>query len=184
MNRTLRSLLFVVVASALAAAAPLPAAAQELYSFTASAFGGIGGSLDADPGEGVGNSSYQIAFSVVTEPRTQVGIRYGEIDLGSGQFERLIGADLTYATVAGEYRFDEGYYEAGLYLGLGGYRLEGTTLGGGGGDETGIGLVFGATGEFEINRRFGIVVELSGHYADLDQAQFFAMGHAGLAFHF
>jgi hypothetical protein len=183
-NRTLRSFVWIVAVAALAAAAPRPAAAQELHSFTVSASGGIGGSADADPGKGFGNAAFQLGFSAVTEPRTLVGARLGRLGLGGGQFEELLDAELTWLTVAGEYRFDEGYYDAGIYLGLGGYRLDGTPTAGDGGDETGIGLVFGLTGEFEINRRFGVVVEFSGHYANLDQAQFFGMAHAGLAFHF
>lgn len=184
MNRTLRSIIWLAAASALVVAAPRPAAAQELFSFTVSALGGIGGSPDVEPGKGFGNPSYQLGFSLVTQPRTLVGVRFGQLGFGSERFDNLVDAELTYLTVAGEYRFDEGYYDGGLYLGIGGYKLDGTQVAPGGGEGTGIGLAFGVNGEFEINRRFGILVELSGHYADLEQAHFFAMAHAGLAYHF
>ena len=39
-------------------------------------------------------------------------------------------------------------------------------------------------GEFTVTQWLGVLVELSGHYADLDEAQFFGMGHAGLSIHF
>lgn len=188
MNRTLRNVfVHTVAASALlitVAAVPAPAAAQELFTFTASALGGIGGAFDVERGDGVGNPSYQLGFSVVKEPRTLVGVRLGRVDFGNDRFGDLFNADLTYLTVAGEYRFEESFYDSGLYLGLGGYQLQGTRLGGSSGDRTAIGLAFGVTGEFTLTRRVGILVELSGHYADLDQAKFFGLGHAGVAFHF
>ena len=42
------------------------------------------------------------------------------------------------------------------------------------------------TGEFPITRQLGVLVELSGHYADLrrEGVQFFGMGHAGVVWHF
>jgi len=183
-NRTLRFGFEVAAAAALLAAVPGAAAAQQLFNFTASALGGIGGAVDAEPGDGIGNRSYQLGFAVVTEPSTLVGLRLGTIDFGSGQVGNLVDASLNYLTVAGEYRFQESYFDSGLYLGLGGYQLEGTRLGGGSDDKTAIGLVVGATGEFTLNRHLGVLIELSGHYSDLDEAKFFGMVQGGLAFHF
>jgi len=163
---------------------PGAARAQELYTFTAGLMGGIGGSVDADPGDDLGNTGFQLNLSMVTEPRTHVGFRLGELTLDSEErFGSLTEAELSYVTVAGEYRFPQSYYESGLYIGLGGYRLEGNR---GSQDEsdTAVGLNIGVTGEFRITRWLGVLVELSGHYADLDEAQFFGMGHAGLAIHF
>jgi hypothetical protein len=40
------------------------------------------------------------------------------------------------------------------------------------------------TGDFRLTDRFSIVIELSGHYTDLDAADLLAMGHAGVAFRF
>ena len=163
---------------------PGAARAQEPYTFTAGVLGGLGGSLDADPGDDLGNTGYQINLAMVTEPRTHVGLRLGNLALdGEESFGTLTDAELSYITVAGEYRFPESYYESGLYAGLGGYRLEGTR-GGKDRSETAPGLVVGVTGEFRITRWLAVLVELSGHYADLDDSQVFAMGHAGLTFHF
>lgn len=174
-----------VLLAALAAAGP--ADAQELYTYTLSAFGGLGGSLDADPGDGLSNSAFQLGASFVTEPHTRVALRAGRLGLGDGNRfgNRLTDAELDYVTLAGEYRFKERYYDSWTYIGLGGYRVEGDRLAGGGrSDETSIGLALGLVGEFTVSRAFDVVVEISGHYADLDEAQTFAMGHAGLSFHF
>lgn len=163
---------------------PGAARAQELYTFTAGLLGGIGGSFDVEPGDDLGNTGFQLNLTMVTEPRTHVGFRLGQLSLDSeDRFGSLSEAELSYVTVAGEYRFPQGYYESGLYIGLGGYRLEGSR---GGRDEqdTAVGLNLGVTGEFEVTQWLGVLVELSGHYADLDDAQFFGMGHAGLAIHF
>jgi hypothetical protein len=177
----------VLGAAAVAAlfAAPGAASAQQLYSFTVSAAAGFGGSLDADPGDEITLGSYQIGGAIVTEPQTLVGVRYGRIGFDDDQpLETLFDADLTYLTLAGEYKFDETFYEGGMYVGVGGYRLEGVDAAGASQDDTSFGLAIGVTGEFPITRRFGVVVEFAGHYTDLDVAQFFATGQAGLAVHF
>ena len=126
--------------------------AQEQYTFTVGLLGGLGGSLDVDPGDDLDNTGFQVNFDVVSEPRTHVGIRAGRLALDSSeQFGSLTDSELTYATIAGEYRFSESYHESGMYIGLGGYRLDGTR---GGQDEsdTAIGLALGVTGELKINR--------------------------------
>ena len=46
----------------------------------------------------------------------------------------------------------------------------------------GIGIL--ETGDFRINDRWSVLVEFSGHYADMDYAQIFVMGHIGVGFHF
>ncbi|HEX3126890.1 MAG TPA: outer membrane beta-barrel protein [Thermoanaerobaculia bacterium] len=163
---------------------PGAARAQEPYTFTVGLLGGIGGSLDADPGDDLGNTGYQVNLDMVTEPRTHVGFRLGNLALdGEERFGTLTDAELSYITVAGEYRFPESYYESGIYAGLGGYRLEGTR-GGRDRSETAPGLVVGVTGEFRVTRWLAVLIELSGHYADFDEAQFFAIGHGGVAVHF
>jgi hypothetical protein len=167
--------------------APAPAAAQqELYLFSASALGGIGGSLDAEPGDSLSNTGYQIGFAMLTEPKTHVGVRVGEMSLDADErFGDLFGAELLYANVAGEYRYSHSYYDSGVYFGLGGYRLQGDDVFSlGDEDETALGGVLGVTGEFAITRRFGVLVELSGHWVDFDDQQVFVMGHAGFVAHF
>jgi hypothetical protein len=177
-----RKLIWMVVLAAVLAA-PAGAGAQELYHFPASALGGFGGSLDADRGDGLGNPSFQLGLSMVTEARTHVGLRIGQIGFDE-PLESIDDADLTYLTLGGEYRFDRSYYQSGVYLGLGGYRLEGTRPDGSDADDTVLGMVLGLTGEFEINPNFGVLVEFSGHWADLEDTKAFAQGLGGIAFHF
>lgn len=164
---------------------PGAARAQEDYNFSVAGLGSIGGSIDAEPGDDLSNTGYQVNLAMVTEPRTLVGVRIGQIGLdGDEVFGSLTDADLTYLTVGGEYRFTEEWYDSGIYIALGGYRLEGTAFDGEDSRDTSIGLAAGITGEFKVNRWLGVLLELSGHYVDFDEAQLFAMGHGGIAVHF
>jgi len=174
--------LFALAALVLAA----PAAADELYSYSVSAFVGFGGSEDAEPGDGFGNTAFQLGASVRTEARTRLALRLGRVGLGDGnEFGLLDDADLTYATIAGEYRFTDPVYDSWIYLGLGAYDLDGSPrFAGLDSSETTFGAVLGLVGEFSVTRRFDVVVELSGHWADFEDAQVFGMGHVGVAYHF
>lgn len=163
---------------------PGAARAQEMYTFTAGVLGGIGGSPDVELGDDLSNTGFQINLDMVTEPRTHVAIRLGQLGLDADeQFGSLTDADLSYVTLAGEYRFPHSFYESGLYVGLGGYRLEGSR-GFRDEEDTSIGGVVGITGEFAVTRWLGVLVELSGHYVDFDEAQIFGMAHGGIAIHF
>jgi hypothetical protein len=180
-----RRITFGIVAAAALLVGSAPAAAQELYSYTVSGLGGLGGSFDAERGDGIDSPALQAGFSMVTEPSTHVGVRVGRIAFDESEpLESLFDAELTYLTLAGEYRFDQGFYRSGIYLGLGGYRLEGTRPGEGAVEDTSLGLAVGLTGEVEINRHFGLLLEFSGHYADLDETQMFVLAQGGVAFHF
>lgn len=184
MNRNRRLL---VSLAALAALLALPglARAQELYTYSADVLGGVGGSPDPDEGDGFSNTGFQLNLGLVTEPRTHLKLRLGRLQLDSDDsFGSLTGAELTYATLGGEYRFPERFYDSGIYIALGGYRLEGDDAGGRAREDTSLGAAIGFTGEFQVNRFMGVLIELSGHYADLDEAQVFGMAHAGLSFHF
>jgi hypothetical protein len=165
---------------------PAVAGAQELYTYTAGVFGGLGGSLDADPGDSLSNTGYQLNLGVVTQARTHLVLRTGRLALDQDElFGSLRDAELTYATIGGEYRSRQDVYESGIYASLGGYRLEGTPAAAGRDSrENSWGLSVGVTGELPIRRWLGLQAEISGHYVDFDEAQIFAMGHAGLAFHF
>lgn len=165
---------------------PAAVGAQEPYTFTVGLLGGLGGSLDADVGDSLENTGYQLNLTMVTESHTHVGLRAGKLGLDDkGLFGSLSDAELTYATLGGEYRFRQSYNESGFYLGLGGYRLEGFDLLGKDSEKTSLGLTVGVTGEFPIRRWIGVLFELSGHYVvDFDEAQFFAMGQGGVAVHF
>lgn len=164
---------------------PGAARAQERYTFSAAALGSIGGSIDAEPGDDLSNTGYQLNLAMVTDPRTHVGVRLGQLGLdGDEFFGSLTDADLTYVTVGGEYRFNENWYDSGVYLALGGYRLEGTAGDGSDSRDNSLGLAVGVTGEFKVNRWLGVLLELSGHYVDFDEAQIFGMGHGGITIHF
>lgn len=180
-----RSLRAAAAGLLLAALAPAAAHAQETYTFSVGAFGGLGGSIDAEPGDELDNTGFQLDLGMVVQPQNHLVLRLGTLDLDSGErFEDLTGASLTYATIGGEYKYRHSYYDSGVYLALGGYRLDGDDLAGREQDDTAIGLALGVTGEFPVTRWLGVQVELSGHYADFDRANLFAMGHAGLVFHF
>jgi hypothetical protein len=188
-NRRLlgRLVLFSLIAGfAGTIALPGAARAQELYTYTVGVLGGVGGSSDVDPGSDFGNHGYQFNFGLVTEPRTVLDLRVGRLGLDrKPAFGSLTDADLTYATLGGEYRFDETYYQSGVYFALGAYRLNGKrAFDGSSRDQTTLGGAIGLTGEFPINSHFGVLVELSGHYTLLNEAKIFAMAHAGVAFHF
>ncbi len=169
-------------------ALPGAAAAQDLYSWSVAALGGLGGSADVKPGSrSLDNGGWQLEGSVVTDPSVALVLRIGDLGLGGRNtlFATRFGADLSYLTLSGQYRFQESYYDSGIYLGIGGYRLGGTdAFSGAPATTTAIGGVLGFTGEFKATRRFGVLVELSGHYVDLKDAHLFGMAHAGLAFHF
>jgi hypothetical protein len=160
------------------------ARAAERYNFTVGLLGGLGGSLDAEPGDDLTNRNFQLNLSAVTEPRTHVAARLGQLKLDESEFfGSLRDADLKYITLGGEYWYAESFYDSGLFFAAGAYRLEGTR-GNESRNETAPGLSAGALGDFQINRHLAFRLELSGHYVNFDEAQFFVLGQAGLAIHF
>src|SRR5258708_23324006 len=150
--------------------------------------GGGGGSVDVRPGSrNFSNGSWQVEGLVLTEPRIVVALRAGQLALGGKDalFGSRVGADLSYVTLSGQYMFEESYYDSGVYLGLGAYRLGGNdAVTGASASKTVAGGVLGLTGDFKASKRFSVVLELSGHYIDIRQAHIYAMAHGGLAFHF
>ncbi|MEM8930866.1 MAG: hypothetical protein AAGE94_06815 [Acidobacteriota bacterium] len=154
-------------------AVPSNAAAQD-RGITLGLLGGVGGSPDS---EDYTESSFQFLAGLDIATRTHVQLRLGQLDLA------LDGrtTDLSYVTLGSEYRFDADYYDSGIILGLGWYQLDGSA---GVADEDSIGVYGGVTGDFPINDRWSVLVELTGHWADLDAAQVFLHGHVGLAIHF
>ncbi|HEV8631484.1 MAG TPA: hypothetical protein VGV61_14300 [Thermoanaerobaculia bacterium] len=180
-----RSRIGWLAALALALAAG-PAQAVEPHLFSVGILGGIGGPIDADsPDPGLDQRNVELQASLFTEPRTLLVLRVGRLDFESGdRLGDLQAPQLEYATIAGEYRFYRDYYDSGVFIGLGGYRLRGQSTGGGDRDETAPGLTVGVTGEFEVTRWLGVLGEISGHWANLDESQIFATAQAGLVVKF
>jgi hypothetical protein len=181
-----RSIATGLVVVGVLALLPGPAlAAGEPYSYEAALLGGVGGSTDVDPSAGYDHFGFQINLGMVTEPRTHVVLRLGRSDLADDRgFGTLRDGSLTYANVAGEYRFRYSYYDSGLFPGLGVYDFSGTGRDGRSRDQQSIGLGLGVTADFPIQRHWSALVELSGHYADLGEAQFFTFLHAGVSYKF
>jgi hypothetical protein len=175
---------------AVAGALTLPAGAmaQDLYSWSVGLLGGIGGSEDVSPGSrSFAHPSWQLEGQAVTDPSVFLGLRVGQLSLGGNTtlFGSRLGADLSYVTLAGQYTFQESYYDSGIYIGLGAYRLSGTDVStGASSDTTAAGGVIGITGEFKATRRFAVIVELSAHYVDISGSHIFGLAQGGLAFHF
>lgn len=181
-GRTARfALLAVATAGGFGLFSGAAAQAQELYTFTVGVLGGVGGSPDTESST-FDRRSLQLNLQLETDARTQVGIRVGQIELGDSneQLNGLFEPKLQFVSIGGEYRTRQSYYDSGIFIALGGYRLEGA----GGSSQTAAGLSAGATGEFSFNRHFGVLAEIAAHYSDLDDLQYFATAQIGLAFHF
>jgi hypothetical protein len=157
------------------------AAEDSVYSFNI--WGGLGGPIDQE-NAGLSNSSYQLGFSVQPEDQLLVGLRVGQIDMSGESIGDLFDPTIDYATVVGEYRFTESFYESGLFIGLGLYRLDGVQLVGGSVTDESVGLVLGISGEFVLTDRVGFLLEASGHFVRFDSVDTLVMGHAGFAIHF
>ena len=97
--------------------------AQDKYPFRASGYLGLGGAVNDDQGGSFSNGSYQLGFSWESDYDILVGVRVGQVAFDDGPSGRA-GSDLTYATIGGEYLFNEGYYTSGIYFALGYYGLD------------------------------------------------------------
>ncbi|MEL7059747.1 MAG: hypothetical protein AAGN46_06945 [Acidobacteriota bacterium] len=154
-----------------------PAAAQvNRFNYAVGAFGGIGGSPETDE---FGEASFQGLFAVDIAHRTWFTVRAGQLEIDDTDETRA--GDLSYLTLTGEYRMPTDFYESGLFLGLGFYDVESDD---GVVTDDALGVTLGVTGDFQLTPRWSIVVELSGHWADLDDVQGFIMGHGGVVFRF
>lgn len=180
-----RSIPLLLVALA-ALAGARTAAAQDRGTFAVGLLGGIGGAFDAEGGrQDFDHHALEASFGMLTNDNTMVVARVGELelenDLGA---EDLFDARLRFATVAGEYRFRQPSYDFGIYLGLGGYELEGETFFGDAEEERVLGLAFGVTGDFDVSRHLSAVVEFAAHYAFFDRADLYGVALGGVAVHF
>ena len=160
------------------------AGAQDTYAYAVSVLGGAGGAFDANPDSGLSNTSFQLGFGMLIDERALLGVRAGRLRFEDPGIGSLATADLDYATVAGEYRFRQSWYDYGLFFGLGDYRLDGRRASGARESQTALGVTLGLTGDFRVVRWLSVVGEIAGHYIFLDQATTFGQAQVGVAFHF
>lgn len=141
---------------------------------------GVGGAPSGQPEDGLGNGAFQLGIALAVDSEILVGARVGRLAFDGDLGPRHEPA-LSWVNVAGEYLLDEGYYTSGIYFGLGWYRLgEG---GSGLGSDDAPGAVLGLTGDFRVKGRFSVFVDLSAHYADLEDLGLLVLGQAGVAYH-
>jgi hypothetical protein len=157
--------------------------AQERYTFTGSVLGGFSGSLD-QRSDSFGHTAWELGLGMVSDERTQTVLRVGRMNLGDGTVPGLRAPKIEYAVAAGEYHFPEPAYDAGIFLGLGGYRLDGKLPFGDRKQETAIGLELGFTGDFDVTRHLSLVAEVGFHYVFFHETQFYGEGLGGVAIHF
>ena len=176
---------------------PTNSHAQSPYRYAIGFMGGFGGATGSEPGSSTVEQvyvrddsfdlGYQLLFDMEIRRGASFGIRLGQLDVELASplllaiFDGPIASELTYGTAVGEYRLSTSLYQSGVFLGVGYYAIDGQNVFE---DDSALGLTVGTTGDFRINDRFSVLLEFSGHYADLDYAQFFIMGHVGLTFHF
>jgi len=181
-----RSLIPAVFVTVIGVIAGAPAAAQD-YTWTLSFQGGLGGSLRDGGGSEVG---FQGGIGLQFEPQANVWAHVGQLDFDTGSdVGDLIDGTITYVTVGGEYQFAEGYYDSGIFMGLGIYDLEASrklaedVIAAPTSDSV-IGIVVGATGEFKFTPSVVLLAEVSGHILDSSDTRVLGTIHIGLGFHF
>ena len=151
---------------------PAPPRAQERYNFTSACFGGLGGSFDAEPGDSLSNTGYQVNLAHGHRAAARISVlRVGQLALDEDEFfGSLTDAELSYATVGGEYRFRDllrfGDLHRARRLPAGGYGFDGRRR-----ERHLVGARDRRHGRVPINHWLGILAELSGHYMDFDEAQ-------------
>lgn len=155
-------------------AAP-PAEAENYYL---GLLGGVGGAVDGDPFD---HSAFEAQFGYKRDLRDLVMIRFGQLDLSADDDLFAVDGELTWLTLSSEYRLPEEFYLSGVFVGLGYYQRRNDF---GLGDDEGIGVTFGIDGEFAITDRFGFLVQLTGHWADIDGEQFWTTALGGVTFSF
>jgi hypothetical protein len=157
------------------------AEAQEpMFSIALS--GGLAGSIDEDTG--FSNLNFQVRFAIETAHQRLLSVRVGRMDFSGESMSLLLEPAIDYVTIAGEYMYNEGSYESGVFYGLGYYDASGVRLDGTDGGQGALGFVFGALGEFDVAERWFVYGEATFHYIDLDAAQMFADLQIGLGFRF
>lgn len=147
------------------------------YDFSLGVLAGVGGTEETDS---YTEQGFEVLGAMELYPRTFFVVRYGQLSLDQDS-GTLPEGDLSYLTFATEYKYNAGFYNSGLFIGLGYYNLQSDNDVV---DEGAFGLNIGVTGEIPITNHLGVLIEFSGHYTDLDSTQILLMGHGGLIFHF
>jgi len=182
-----RSIRWYVLVLALAALAwSTPARAQTDYTFRLALLGGVGGPVDSDDDKDFDHQAFQLEAGMVINQGTLAVLRYGTLDLdGDDPYEGLENAELQYVNIAGEYRFDQTYYDFGIYLGLGSYKIDGDPIPGADEGQTAVGIAFGVNGDFDITRHFFVTAGASAHYVFFDErSNIYANALVGVAARF
>lgn len=174
-----RPLLYALLLALLASStfAPAPASAERL-GFTVGLVGGIGGPVDGEIGE---HTDVELQLGYDINSRDLFVLRVGRLDLDGSDDLFASDGELSYVTATGEYRLPEDFYLGGLFLGLGYYDLQ-TDFGFV--DDSAFGFTVGVNGEFPLSDRWGILVEFTGHWADLEAENLWVMATAGVRFSF
>lgn len=172
------AVVLVVLSTGLA----VPAAAQ-VHIFSIGLSGGVAGSFDEDEG-GFSNTTFQARFAMETTEHNNIAVRIGRMDFEDNSLSQAVDPTIDYLSISGEYLFTEASYESGFFMGLGYYDLSGSRLDGSRADETGIGLQFGAVGEFRLAERWFVFADASFHYVSIDAAQLFGGLQLGVGFRF
>ena len=176
---------WILAAAAWTWVAPAPVAAQERGLFVASATGGLAGAFDSVGEKAFDHSARQLAAGMLTDDRTWTMLRYGRIDLDEEELPiGRLRSEVEYLNVAGEYRFRQPAYDFGLFVGVGGYRLDADRIGGGAEEEEAIGIAAGLTGDFDITARLSFVAEIDVHYVFFRETNSYGAALVGLAVHF
>ncbi len=171
--------------------------AQSGYQYSISLMAGLGGTFNSEPASSTvaetfvrddqAEFGFQVNFNMEIDRGTLFGVRVGQYDVELsnngllGLVSLPVKSELTYATLAGEYRIPAGLYESGFFAGLGYFAVDGQGIFE---NDSGIGLTVGTTGDFKLNDRLSLMIEIAVNYAEMDYLQFFVIGSAGFAYHF
>lgn len=166
-----------LLALLLAATFAVPPAAQA-EGLHLGLLGGVGGAVDGDPFD---HTAIEAQFGYQRDLRDLVVVRVGQLDLSADDDLFAVDGELTWLTLTSEYRLPEDFYLSGFFVGLGYYqRRNDFALR----DDEGAGVTFGIDGEFALTERWSVLVQLTGHWADLDGEQFWTTALGGITFTF
>jgi opacity protein-like surface antigen len=175
-SRALKSLGLAGLLLALCLLAAAPASAQNQYQLAV--LGGVGGALDGDP---LSHPALELQFGYPRGVRDLVVFRLGRINLSADDDLFVVDGELSWLTLTSEYRLPDDYYISGIFVGLGYYQRRSDN---GFGDDEGVGATLGVDGEFALTEHWGVLLQLTGHWANLSRDQVWTTAMGGLTFSF